>query len=66
MNDIKEVKFTPSFEIGEIVYDVTNNARGVVVCYVVDKRDITYRVKFDNGFTDTCYKVQLSLNKYIE
>lgn len=66
MNDIKEVKFTPSFEIGEIVYDVTNNSRGVVVCYVVDKRDITYRVKFDNGFTGTCYKVQLSLNKYIE
>ncbi len=62
MSEIKEIKFTPSFYIGQIVYDVTNGLKGVVVAYQVDVRDINYKVKFSDGAIDTCYKVELSLN----
>ena len=65
MSEIKEIKFTPSFYIGQIVYDVTNGLKGVVVAYQVDVRDINYKVKFSDGAIDTCYKVELCLN-YIE
>jgi len=65
VSEIKEIKFTPSFYIGQIVYDVTNGLKGVVVAYQVDVRDINYKVKFSDGAIDTCYKVELSLN-YIE
>lgn len=61
MNE-KEVKFTPTFEIGTIVYDITNGQKGVVVSYNVDKRDVLYNVRFSNGEQVMCYKVQLSTN----
>ena len=65
MSDPKEIKFTPTFEIGQIVFDITNGLKGVVVSYIVDKRDVLYNVKFSDCEQRTCYKVQLSIN-YIE
>ena len=65
MTDIKEIKFTPSFRIGQIVYDVTNGEKGVVVSYNVDIRDVMYKVKFANGNIITCYKIELC-DKYFE
>lgn len=63
--EINEIKFTPSFYIGQIVYDVTNGDKGVVVGFCIDKRDVTYNVIFCSGELCTCYKVQLTTN-YIE
>ena len=65
MSEIKEIKFTPSFEIGQIVYDVTNGFKGVVISYNVDRRDVLYNVIFEDKDQRMCYKVQLSLT-YVE
>lgn len=58
--ETKEIKFTPSFEIGKIVYDVTNGLKGVVISYNVDKRDVLYNVRFEDNEQRMCYKVQLT------
>ena len=55
-----------TYEIGEIVYDLTNNMRGIVIGYFVDKKDVLYRVKMADGHTDTYYKHSLSNEKYLE
>ena len=44
-----EIKFRPSFTIGEIVYDITNGNKGIVLQYLIDKRDVMYKVKWSNG-----------------
>ena len=62
MIDPKEIKFTPTFEIGQIVYDITNGMKGVVISYNVDRRDVLYNVIFEDRDQRMCYKVQLSLN----
>ena len=62
MSDPKEIKFIPTFEIGQIVYDITNGMKGVVISYNVDRRDVLYNVIFEDSDQRMCYKVQLSLN----
>ena len=62
MSESKEVKFTPTFEIGQIVFDITNGMKGVVISYNVDKRDVLYNVRFEDCKQIMCYKVQLLLN----
>lgn len=55
-----EIKFRPSFTIGEIVYDITNGNKGIVLQYLIDKRDVMYKVKWSNGVFTLCYKIELS------
>ncbi len=63
----KEKTFYASYEIGDIVYHITDFEQQpmVVVGYQVDKRDVLYKCAWGKNANSYFYSVELSTEKTI-
>jgi hypothetical protein len=62
----KEIRFTPMYEIGQVVYDQTNNYKGFVIGYVIDKIETLYMVQFCTSEILTLYNFQIGETTFYE